>query len=82
MERGSRKKIATFHSPENAKLTDIPQVSDAVNFDLADFQDIQHMNLMSRGGNDKKIDNSLSSLIAINGIQVTHNFYELLLLMC
>jgi len=79
MERGSRKKIATFHSPENAKLTDIPQVSDAVNFDLADFQDIQHMNLVSQGGNNT---NSLSSSITIYGIQVIHNFNELLLLMC
>jgi len=70
MERFSRRKIFTSHSPEDSRLTDIPKVSDAVNFELTDFQDIQRMNLMCQGSNDKKINNSLSSLIAINGVQV------------
>jgi len=68
--------------PDDAKLKDIPQVIDAVNFELADFQDIQQMNLMRQGHNDKKIDNSLSSLIATNGIKVKiYNFWNALYLL-
>ena len=70
MERRLRKTLSKSRFDTlDAKLLRIPEVSDAVNFELADFHDIQHMNLMHQSSNDK-IYPSLLSSIAINGVQV------------